>query len=88
MNYTTYLINVFHVTGRRKSREFEDINFRNSLSEKDAMTASSNLTAFVSFGRHKAAIVRNDVIKRAMSDQKLNTLKDLKIYQVSTWHTP
>ena len=51
------------------------------------MTASSNLTAFVSFGRHKAAIVRDDVIKRAMSDQKLNTLKDLKIYQVSTWHT-
>ena len=61
---------------RRKSIEFEDVTLPSKLS------ASSNLTAFVKFGRNKAPIVSTKVIKKAMSDQRLNTLQDLKMYQV------
>lgn len=54
-----------------------DVTFdRSELSEYD------NLTAFVSFGRAKTPIVRGEVLKQALSDQRLNTLKDLKLYQV------
>ena len=61
---------------RRKSREYEDITLPSKVSE------SSNLTAFVNFGKYKSPVVSSKIIKRAMSDQKLNTLQDLRIYQV------
>jgi len=63
---------------RRKSHEFEDINLL-SHSRKGEF---SNLTAFVGHGKSKTPIVRDDILKRASSDQRLNTVNDLKIYQV------
>ncbi|XP_067941136.1 uncharacterized protein [Watersipora subatra] len=60
---------------RRKSREFEDIDLRSKL------TASGDLTAFQSHSRYNSPIVSKRIIKKAMSDQRLNTAKDLTIYQ-------